>query len=340
MGFSSRFARVLGGVPLGLALVLLSGANARAEPKGSEAKAVESARTQFYRALALQDQGRWAEALALLEKVAETRESAQVRFNIAFNQEHLGRLALAARGYERAIALAEQSRSENVIRAANERLARLAGQIARLLLRPAGEEVSVSVDGVALAPSDFGRAIPMEVGDHTVRAEAEGHKPYRLSVNLPGGETREIRIELEPSGDDAIAAKSAPAPGPALALAAAAPEPPPPTSPPRKDEEKKPSALPYIAGGAAIASFVTAGVFYALRQDALDTMRAGCEGATCPEDLRSMDEKGALYTTIANVALATGVGFAGVSAGLFISEASDDEGQREVTLRASVRAEF
>jgi hypothetical protein len=196
--------------------------------------------------------------------------------------------------------------------------------------------VAVSVDGVELAPAEVGRAIPVEVGDHTVRAEAKGHKPYRLSVHLPGGETREIRIELEPSGDDAVALVPL---APAAPAAAGPPEPPPPT-PPRRDEAKRPSALPYIAGGAALAGFVTAGVFYALRHDALDTMQAGCNGTKCPEDLRSLDEKGALYTTIANVALAAGVGLSGVSAGLFISELSDDEGQREVTIRASVRGEF
>ncbi len=337
MGVSSRFSRATFGPCL--ALVLAVATHAHAEPKSSETKAVESARSQFYRALALQDQGRWAEALALLEKVAETRESAQVRFNIAFNQEHLGRLALAARGYERAIALAEQSHSENVIRAASERLARLTGRIARLLLRPAGENVSVSVDGVDLATSDFGHAVPVEVGDHTIRAAAQGHKPYRLSVNLPGGETREIRIELEPVGEQDVA--MAPVAPPAVVAAARAPEPRQPTpSPPSDAAETKPSALPYIVGGAAIASLVTAGVFYALRQDALDTMREGCQGGTCPDELRSMDEKGATYTTIANVALATGVGLAGVSAGLFISELESDEGRRELTIRASVRTTF
>ena len=335
MGFSPRAARALGGLFFALALGV--GTTARAEPKGSDAKAVESARTLFYRALALQDQGRWAEALALLEKVAETRESAQVRFNIAFNQEHLGRLAAAARGYERAIALAEQSGSEKVVRAAHERLVRLSGRIARLLLRPAGEGMSVTVDGVELPRSDFGRAVPVEVGDHTIRAEAAGHKPFRLSLNLPGGETRELRIELEP--EQVVAAVPTVPPATSVAPVAAAEPRPAPAPPPEKDQESKPSALPYVAGGAAIVGLATAGIFYALRADALDTMRSGCQGGACPEELRTTDDKGALYTTIANVALAAGIGFAGVSAGLFISELGDDE-RREVRVRASVRTTF
>lgn len=305
---------------------------------------MESARSQFYRALLLQDQGRWAEALELLEKVAETRESAQVRFNIAFNQEHLGRLALAARGYERAIALAQQSGAENVVRAANDRLQGLSHRIARIVLRPAGEGVSVLVDGVELPASDWGRAVPVEVGDHTIQAEAAGHKPYRASVSLPGGETRELRIELVPARDERIAEhapeKSAPTPvAMAVPVLAPSPQPSQPSEPPRK-EASKPSPVPYIVGGAAVLSVATAAVFYALRKDALDTMHAGCTEGRCPEELRSTDERGARYTTIANVALATGVGLAGLSAGLFIAEIGGDDGERKVGIRANVRGTF
>jgi hypothetical protein len=305
-----------------------------AAPKTQEAKAVESARSLFYRALALQDQGRWAEALELLEQVAETRESAQVRFNIAFNQEHLGRLAAAARGYEKAIALAKQSGAENVTRAAYDRLGSLSSRVARLVLRPVGDGVSVTVDGVELGPADWGRAIPVEVGHHTVQARAVRHNPYRVSVSLSGGETRELRLELEPIREErpAEVVKEAPR--------AVEPEPVPRTKPrpaaPRRNAESKSNALPYLAGGAAVLSVATAGVFYTLRKDALDTMRERCDGGRCPDELRATDERGALYTTVANLALATGVGLAGVSAGLFISNlGSGDERRREVGVAVS-----
>ena len=142
MGLSSRrrSARAFGA--LALPFVLVFSPSALGAPKTAESSSVETARTLFYRALALQDQGKWAEALELLEKVARTRESAQVRFNIAFNQEHLGKLAAAARGYERAIELATQSRAEKVISASHDRLGRLAERIARLVVRPSGEGVA------------------------------------------------------------------------------------------------------------------------------------------------------------------------------------------------------
>jgi hypothetical protein len=307
---------------------------AMAAPKNHDAKAVESARSLFYRALALQDQGRWAEALELLERVAETRESAQVRFNISFNQEHLGRLAAAARGYEKAIALAKQNGAENVTRAAYDRLARLSSRVARLVLRPVGDGVSVSVDGVELGPADWGRAIPVEVGDHTVQAHAAGHKPYRVSVSLPGGETRELRLELEPIREErpADVQPEAPRAVESEPVPRAVPRP----APLGRNPESKSNVLPFVAGGAAVLSVATAGVFYALRKDALDTMRERCGGGRCPDDLRATDERGALYTTVANVALATGVGLAGVSAGLFISNlGSSDERGREVSVAVS-----
>jgi hypothetical protein len=315
-------ACVLGACPTGMAA-----------PTTHEAKTVESARSLFYRALALQDQGRWAEALELLEKVAETRESAQVRFNIAFNQEHLGRLAAAAQGYEKAIALAKQSGADNVTRAAYDRLGRLSSRVARLVLRPVGDGVSVTVDGVELGPAEWGRAIPVEVGDHTIRAHAVGYKPYRVSVSLPGGETRELRLELEPIREERPTEVAPEAPravepaGPATKARRAAPG---------RNRASKSNTLPYLAGGAAVLSVATAGVFYALRKDALETMRERCKSGRCPDDLRSTDERGALYTSVANVALATGVGLAGVSAGLFISNlGSGDERGREVGVAVS-----
>jgi hypothetical protein len=67
-------------------------------------------------------------------------------------------------------------------------------------------------------------------------------------------------------------------------------------------------------------------------------MRARCRAGRCPEDLRATDQRGALYTTVANVALAAGVGFAGVSAGLFISNAGGgDERPRAAGVTASTR---
>jgi hypothetical protein len=332
MGLSSRrlTARAFNALAFSFALFLAP--SALGAPKTAELAAIESARTLFYRALALQDQGKWAEALVLLEKVAETRESAQVRFNIAFNQEHLGRLAAAARGYERAIRLASESGAENVVSASRDRLGRLSGRIARLVVLPRGDEVFVELDGEALEPGDLGRAVPVEVGDHVVHAVSAGFKPYRASLTLVGGETRELRIELEPVRD---ARPRAAAKAPPARPLAAPPKPKTPPAPP-----SKPSPLPYIAGGAAVLSMATAVVFYALREDALDTMRSGCDGGRCPEELRSTNENGLLYTTVANVALATGIGLAGVSAGLFISEIDDGHERRGVAIRASVSTAF
>jgi len=322
-------------LPLSIAVGLLGVSPVvRAEPKDSEVEAVESARSMFYRALALQDQGKWAEALELLEKVAETRESAQVRFNIAFDHEHLGRLATAARGYERAILLAEQSGANNVISAAHDRLARLSSRVARLVVRPVGEGITVTVDGVELASADWGRAVPFEIGEHSIHAHADGRLSYRASVTLTGGETRELVIEL-------VSLQGEPPKAVPRGLPLLTPGPGPEQAPPAPRPAPKPNALPYVAAGAAVLSLATAGVFYALRKDALDTMRAGCQGGHCPEELRSTDELGSLYTTAANVALATGIGLGGVSAGLFISQLEDDgDDQRSVGVRASVSTTF
>ena len=68
MGISPRrpLARATGARLLLLALAASMPLPVRAAPKPADPNAVESARALFYRALALQDQGKWAEALVLL----------------------------------------------------------------------------------------------------------------------------------------------------------------------------------------------------------------------------------------------------------------------------------
>jgi hypothetical protein len=165
-----------------------------------------------------------------------------------------------------------------------------------------------------------------------------GHRPYRTSVHLLGGETRELRIELEPVRVESPAPIAVPIP--AARATEPRPEPKPRPAPQRKPRDSTPNALPYVAAGAALFSLATAGVFYGLRKDALDEMHASCNAGRCPDELRATDESGALYTTVANIALATGVGLAGVSAGLFISQVAGPDERREVSVRASVSTDF
>jgi hypothetical protein len=317
------------GVSIGAATATVPGA---AAAPAADAEAVAASRAKYRQALVLQAKNDWRGALILLEEVAEVHETAQVRFNLAFTLEHLGELAHALAGYERALELARQARVDHVVRAASERVAALGPRVPRLSLRSQTEGATVTVDGARVDLG--GEPLRLNPGSHAIQAEAPGHAGLRANLVLEEGETRELVIALEtaarraPDGPRVAAAPSPPRPARA-GVARAGPE-------PREDRsatsERGANWAAFIVGGAGIASLAASTLFYVLRAQTMSKLDARCGDARdrCPPELRAYDQRGELYTTIANVTLAAGAAGVGVGAGLlvFSSESAEQDPSR------------
>jgi hypothetical protein len=303
---------------------------ALAQPSTAE---LTKARAQFQQGLALETAGDWAGALGLFQEVAAVKMTAQVRFNIALCEEHLGRLALALGDYRLALAEADETKATTVAAQVPGKIDALNARIPKVLVkRGAGAEyATISLDGVALGSVSVGRAMPVDPGPHSIDARAPGFNMFMTSFNIQEKETKTIevtlakitRVEATPMTQ---VARTETTPGPGRTVT------------------KAPVAA-YIVGGTGVALLVTSGVFFILQQGVKSDLDTKCANG-CPRDgsADSLKNKGNLYTIVADTTLAAGVVGVGVGAVLyFTSKPKSVEatlGNGNTLLGATVRARF
>ncbi len=166
---------------------------ARATPTAAE---ITQARERFATARKLEDAGRWAEALSLLQRVAEVKMTPQVRFHVALCLENVGLWTQALDGY--AQAAGEAGGATDVLKEANEHLHKLEQAI---------PTVSLSADGTApgdellldrrrLPLDDRPLPIRADPGPHTAEVRRGGAVLAREYFALEPRSTRRIELHL------------------------------------------------------------------------------------------------------------------------------------------------
>jgi tetratricopeptide (TPR) repeat protein len=264
--------------------------------------------------------GAYAEACPLLEESQRLDPAGGTLLNLALCHEQIGRTASAWSEFHDALSQARRERREDRARYAAEHIAALDSRLARLLIELPAETAAlpglrVERDGSELGVSSLGVAMPVDPGEHSVRATAPGYQASELRITvLDKGDTQRVLIpQLAPV---LIApAKAEPvlvAPAPPLALSVPVSK-----SPPAKS--KPPSRV----RRAAIASFALALVSAALatgfgvraihlRDDAESHCRAG---RCSPEAFELNDRARRFADTSTAFTVVAGVGVAG---GLFL----------------------
>ncbi len=276
-----------------------------AGPETKQAE-IDRARAQFRQGLALETAGDWAGALSLFQQVASVKLTPQVRFHIGLCEEHLGRLAAALGDYEIAAHEADEAKVAEVSAQVAARRDDLQARIPKLtIVRGSGAEyATLSLDGVSLGSSSIGIKLPLDPGPHTVEARAAGFKPFSVSFEVAEKEAKQVEVKLE--------------------RLPVAPAPPEDRTAPRTfgtAEPAKPAAstsnvLPYVVGGAGVASLGASAIFFVLRQNAIHTLDSQCvlpPGNSCPPEAEATYERGKTYNLLADVTL--GVGIIGVGVG-------------------------
>ena len=301
-------------IAVGVWIALAAAAPAAvAAPEAKPAtKEIDRARAQFHQGLALETAGDWAGALALFQQVALVKLTPQVRFHIGLCEEHLGQLAAALGDYELAAHEADEAKVAEVSAQVASRRDELRARIPQLTLaRGVGAEyASVSLDGVSLGASSIGPKLPVDPGPHRIEAIASGFKPFRATIEIAEKEAKRVEITLE----------RIPAP-------ASTPEPSGPSGSPVNDhaeaEPARTNLLPFVVGGAGVASLGAGVVFLLLRQNAINTLDGECTlppGRTCPASSQSTFDQGKTYNLLANVTLGLGVAAVGAGAVLYFTQ--------------------
>lgn len=296
-------------IGLALAGTAAPSAIAVAEPTEEE---LQKAKERFGEGLKHEESGDWQGALAAFQDVAKVKLTAQVRYKIAFSEEHLGHVLAAKKGYEEALELAQKDpeKAKDVLTEGPKRIAVVAPLVPRLTVSvvravDGASSARVLVDGKPLEPAQYGKAQEIEVGDHEVAVELPGPPPRVEpieAVALGAGDEKKVRVDLNAFATD---------------------KPIKPVKPPEMVEKQGSKVPAIVVGSIGIAGLVTSGIFLGLREAAISEVRASCadpeNGTGCDPALAPRAEEGKTFTYVSASMLAVGVVGLGVGAALWFT---------------------
>lgn len=274
--------------------------------------------------------GRFAEACKKFEGAAQLSQTPGVRLNLSECYEKLGRTAAAYGKADEALALAERAGDAAAAAAARARLQDLTPRLSYLTLvvpeRALIPGLTITRDHEAVPEAAWGVAVPVDPGEHTIRARAAGFVAWRTTTTV--GERGKLTVtipRLEPV-DDPSAPSSSSTPG---ATSSAAPQGP-AAGTPSPDSVEPPGqtqrTLGLIGMGAGLVG-IGIGSYYGL--DMLSKQadyedRLGPKGQCLDASCLSANEEARSSGTLASVGWIAGGALAVAGAVLWFTAPSSD----------------
>jgi len=287
-----------------LAALLLPSA-ALAVPSAAEKAEAE---VLFQDAKKLMLQKRWPDACRKLEASQRLDPAGGTLFNLALCHEGEGKLATAWVEFGDALAQAKIDKKTERIKLSQEHIDKLDHRLPRLVVRlegPAPRGLQVYRDEVELREASFGSAIPVDPGEHLVRATAPKFLPYEERFSLAEGQTKTLVLP---------ALTAEPEPPPAVSSSAPPPPPPPPLPPSKR------KTIGLVVGGVGVASLAV-GAFFGFRTLAKKSdSDSECPTATtCSSKGVQANNDAHSAANIANIGLGLGLVGLGVGTYLFLT---------------------
>lgn len=249
---------------------------------------LNEARERFNAARKLEDAGRWAEALTLLQRVAEVKTTPQVRFHIALCMEKVGLWTRALDGFQQAAA--DKAAPPDVVQEANEHLHKLEIAIptVSLVARGAAPGDELHLDERRLVIDESPLPIRTDPGPHTAEVRRDGAVVARQYFALAPKETLRLEVRV---GNIAPERGNKPSDG------------------------RTQRAIGWTAVGVGAASVVLMGVFIGLRAGAMSRLESSCPTLReCPKSVADIVSEGKTDAALVNVFAVVGgvAGAAGV----------------------------
>ena len=143
-----------------------------------------TAEVLFQNGVALMEAGEYGKACPLLEQSEAVDHGIGTMLYLAECYERSGRNASAWAEFRRAASLASAAGQLERARAASERAASLEPLLSSLTITVDGPAPGLIVerDGAVLPPSAWDLPVPVDPGEHTVAARADGHVPWSEHV--------------------------------------------------------------------------------------------------------------------------------------------------------------
>jgi hypothetical protein len=261
------------------------------------------ARAKFVEALRLYQGRKLVEALAVFREIAQSTRSPNAQLYVGYCLSESGKDADAYRAFTatlRYVAERPAVKYEPTRQAAERELAVLNVRLAKITINVAQPHagLTVTLDGVPVAPDDLGSSLVVQAGSHNVGAAATGMKPVRVAVDLDAGELRNLNLALTKMADADTSWDP--------------PRPVPTASPVRTARPLR--TVGFVAGGVGVVGVGIFAVAGLMAKSVHDELRRECGPGGCSDAAHQseIDRSNALQTA-ATVGLVIGV--VGVVAG-------------------------
>jgi hypothetical protein len=258
----------------GLFLGFAKPAGAQTETRAAVAEALYRQARDFMAA------GKYDEACPKFAQSQKLDPATGTLLNLAACHEKQGRLATAWLEYSDAQVAARRDAREDRVEYARTRAQELEPKLSRLTLSLATDAddptLSIELDGASVGREAIGAPTPVDSGKHTVRATANGKRPWTGTIEV--GASADQQSLVIPKLEDAPA-EPPPATTPATTPATFAL---PPAGTPQTDAKNAdvaPHPIPssvYVAGGITLAlgvSAIATGVAYLNKRDDYETRK-------------------------------------------------------------------
>jgi hypothetical protein len=253
------------------------------------------------------DAGNFAESEKLWQAAANLYPAAPtLTLGLARTQTKLGKFVAAQESYNRIIR--EQTQNPNpspafkdALAKAQEEVGAVSAKVANVVITVEGAtSPTVTIDGAPISAAGLGLRRPVDPGQHTVKAEAQGYKAAETTFQVAEAGSAEAKLKLE-KNPDAPVAETAPAQTsekPAVAVST------------EKSSNKTLAIVALGVGGAGIALGAITGLMAMGKHSDLESQ---CPNSKCPQgvsgDVDSFQTLGTLSTVgfiVGGVGLAAG----------------------------------
>ncbi len=278
---------------LAAALLTLAGSPARAQTS-------DPARAEhlFQEGRSALEAGRYAEACPKLAESQQLDAGTGTLLALALCHDGEGKTASAWRELHEVVEESQRAGRVDRVQLARARIAALEPRLSKLAVAVGALAPGLEVrrDGEPLPPAQWGQVAPVDPGEHVVRAEAPGRKPWRTTVTVGrGGDTIVVTVPaLEDTGAQVSAAPGA-------------------TGPPRGPDRTR----GWLVGGAGVVALGVGTVFGFAALSEHGSASSQCPSSTCTDAAGvSLENRARTNAWIADAGI--GLGLVGVVVGAWL----------------------
>jgi len=278
LGVRRERARLLGAT---LAAAVWTGATGDARADGPADAA--AAQALFDDAKALMKDGNYAAACPKLDESERLQPAGGTIMFLGLCRESEGKTATAWAKLNEALSAARRDSRPDREKVAQEHIAALTPRLTRLDIELSEDARAVAgleirLDGEVIALALMGTAIPVDPGDHVVRATAPGMKPWETSAKTAGeGATAKVSVPPLEKDPNAVAAPPPPVVAPPAPSTTAVPAAPPAPADTGSSSGRTQRTIALVVGGAGVVA-LGIGTYFGVTA----LSKKGDENAQCP----------------------------------------------------------